>query len=186
MNNELNTTKPTNKFEAGQFLRDIIFGANDAILTNLGIIAGFTVALRDNHFIVLACLVDIFISAFAMSFGTYMSRTSEQDFLKTKLDDKTLTDTTDAMGHPVTASFIMLVTYVISGMIPLLPFFFGLKANTALVIAMIVGIGAFFILGLVKGSITKTHILKSGLQFLLFGIVSATIGLIVGHLANTL
>lgn len=83
------------KVETGQFLRDIVFGMNDAILTNLGIIAGFTIALKDNHFIVLACLVDIFISAFAMSFGTYMSRTSEQDFLKTKLDARAMTSTSD-------------------------------------------------------------------------------------------
>jgi predicted membrane protein (TIGR00267 family) len=184
MNNIENSNKK--KFEAGQFLRDIIFGANDAILTNLGIIAGFTVALKDNHYIVLACLVDIFISAFAMSFGTFMSRTSEQDFLKTKLNEQTLNDASDAMGHPFTASVIMWITYILSGIIPLLPFFFGLQATTALVIAMIVGIGTFFILGLVKGAITKTHILHSGLQFLFFGVISAVIGLVVGRLANNL
>lgn len=171
-------------FEAGQFLRDIIFGINDAVLTNLGIIAGFTVALKDNHYIVLACLIDIFISAFSMSFGTFMSRTSEQDFLGTKLSEDHMNETKDAMGHPITASFVMWISYISSGIITILPFFFGLNSKTALILALTIGISIFFILGLIKGAITKTKVLKSGLQFLIFGTISAVVGLVVGHLAN--
>ncbi len=173
-----------NRFEAGQFLRDIIFGINDAVLTNLGIIAGFTVALKDNHYIILACLIDIFISAFSMSFGTYMSRTSEQDFLETKLTQDNMLETKDAMGHPIMASVMMWISYVISGLITIAPFFFGLNSKNALVFALIIGISIFFVLGLIKGALTKTKIIRSGLEFLAFGTVAAVIGLVVGQLAN--
>jgi predicted membrane protein (TIGR00267 family) len=174
------------KTNSGQFLRDIVFGFNDAILTNLGIVAGFSLSLVDNRLIVIACLVDVFISAFAMSFGTYMSRTSEQDFLKTQLSEKTHADASEAMGHPITASVVMWITYVIAGFVPVAPFLFGLESHLALKIALVAGISTFFLLGAAKGYLTQTKILKSAIQFLLFGVVSAGIGLLVGRLASGL
>lgn len=165
-------------------MRDVVFGVNDAILTNLGIVAGFSVALQSNKFIILASLVDIFISAFAMSFGTYMSRTSEQDFLRTKLKKAALDQAADAMGQPIKAAVVMWFTYVAAGFIPIAPFLLGLPIKVALPLAMAAGIGAFFILGALKGALTKTSIVGSAIKFLLFGLVSAAIGLAVGRLAN--
>lgn len=171
---------------AGQFIRDIVFGTNDALLTNIGIITGFTASLVSNRLIILAVLVDVFTSAFAMSTGTYLSRTSEDDYFKISLDrhDKHRIDS--VLANPFVAAGVMWIVYVISGMIPLIPFFFGLEPATAAKVSVVLGAITFIIVGVFKGKATKTSLRKSALQFFFLGGSAALIGYGIGLLASSL
>ncbi len=165
---------------AGPFLRDIVFGVHDALLTNIGVVAGFIAALQNNRLIITAALIDVIISAFAMAFGTYLSRTSESDYLKEQLSEhhhKTLQET---LANPVTAAVVMWVTYVISGLIPLIPFLFQLTPLNTLRAAISLSLAVFFLVGYFKGIITRTNPWKSGLQFISFGGFAAIVGYIIG------
>jgi vacuolar iron transporter family protein len=170
----------------GQFIRDIVFGTNDALLTNIGIVTGFTASLVSNRLIVLAVLVDIFTSAFAMATGTYLSRTSEDDYLATSLTRGTKTSVDRALANPYFAALVMYVVYVISGFIPLLPFLFGLEPTDAAKLAVALGALTFLVVGLFKGQVTRTSLIRSALQFFLLGSVAALVGYGIGIYASTL
>lgn len=170
----------------GQFIRDIVFGTNDALLTNIGIITGFTASLVSNRLIILAVIVDIFTSAFAMSIGTYLSRTSEDDYLNISLTEHTKFSVDKALANPFIASGVMWVVYVISGFIPLLPFFLGLKPTDAAKAAVVMGAGTFILIGVFKGKVTRTSVRRSALQFFLFGGTAALIGYIIGIISTHL
>lgn len=165
---------------AAPFLRDIVFGVHDALLTNIGIIAGFVAAFQSNQLIVITALIDIFVSAFAMAFGTYLSRTSETAYLKGKLEAKTNQSIAGATGNPITASVVMWVTYVIAGFIPLLPFSFGLPPQIALRYTILLTFLVFAAVGILKGKLTETGMIKGALQFVLFGATAALIGYAIG------
>lgn len=171
---------------AGQFIRDIVFGTNDALLTNIGIITGFTASLVANRLIILAVIVDIFTSAFAMAIGTYLSRTSEDDYLKGALTDDTKTSVDKALANPYVAALVMWCVYVVSGFIPLVPFFFGVPPKDAAVYAVALGAATFVVVGIIKGKVTNTSLRKSAGQFFLLGGVAALIGYTIGHLASGL
>lgn len=171
---------------AGPFLREIVFGVHDALLTNIGIITGFVTALQDNRLIILAALIDLIISAFAMAFGSYLSRKSEGDYLAGQMEQKDHTDLQDMLGSPVAGAVVMWITYVVSGFIPLIPFFFGLDASIAVRYAVVLCLLVFFMVGLFKGKITGTSPWLSGLQFISFGTVAAAIGYGVGYYGQQL
>lgn len=162
----------------GPFLREVVFGVHDALLTNIGIVTGFVAALSSVRLIIIASMIDLFISAFAMAFGTYLSRISEQQYLEEQLTDSK--PVTDILGNPIAGAVVMWFTYVIAGFIPLLPFFLGISAQSALQIATLLALSVFFIVGLLKGYLTQTSPLNSGLQFLIFGTVAAAIGYLIG------
>ena len=170
----------------GQFIRDIVFGTNDALLTNIGIITGFTASLVSNRLIILAVIVDIFTSAFAMSIGTYLSRTSEDDYFGTSLTRQTKLSVDKALANPFVAAAVMWIVYVISGFIPLLPFFFGLEPADAAKAAVGLGAATFIVVGIFKGKVTRTSVRKSALQFFLLGGAAALIGYAIGTLASKL
>ncbi len=177
----------TKKIEkAGPFLRDIVFGVHDALLTNIGIVTGFVTALQSNHLIVLAVMIDVIISAFAMSFGTYLSRTSEEEYLSEQLHIDAKTDLDKVMADPIVAAVVMWFAYFISGMIPLIPFFFGLLPKQAAMYGIVLAMIVFFVVGVLKGIITRTNPWKSGLQFLGFGAFAALIGYLVGSYGQKL
>lgn len=170
----------------GQFIRDIVFGTNDALLTNIGIITGFTASLVSNRLIILAVIVDIFTSAFAMSIGTYLSRTSEDDYLNLSLQKQTKLTVDKALANPFVAAGVMWVVYVVSGFIPLLPFFFGLAPADAAKAAVVLGAATFIVVGLFKGRVTGTSLGRSALQFFLLGGAAALIGYGIGSFASRL
>ncbi len=171
---------------AGPFLRDIVFGVHDALLTNIGIVTGFVAALSSNRLIILAALIDVVISAFAMSFGTYLSRTSETDYLKEQLHHKAQQDLADVSANPISAAVVMWFTYVISGMIPLAPFMVGLDPHVSVRYAVILSLIVFFGVGALKGVVTRTNPWLSGLQFLCFGGFAAVIGYLIGTYGNSI
>lgn len=175
-----NQSAPRGIEAAGPFLRDIIFGVHDALLTNIGIITGFVAALQENHLILLAAIIDVVISAFAMAFGTYLSRTSESDYLKGKLDTESHENLEEVMANPIVAAVVMWFTYVISGTIPLIPFMFGFPPSDAVYYATALALVVFFIVGYLKGLITRTNAWLGGLQFLIFGSIAATVGYFIG------
>ena len=170
----------------GMFIRDIVFGTNDALLTNIGIITGFTASLVSNRLIVLAVLVDVFTSAFAMATGTYLSRTSEDDYLSARLAKQTKSNVDKALANPYVAAVVMWVVYVISGFIPLIPFFFGLQPADAAKITVVLGALTFLVVGIFKGKVTNTSLKKSAAQFFILGTVAALIGYGIGVFASKL
>lgn len=186
MNTHASPTGPSDSrfANAAPFLRDIIFGVHDALLTNLGIITGFVAALQNNRLIVIAALIDVIISAFAMSFGTYLSRTSETAYLEDQLHRETHADVASALGNPITAAVVMWFTYVIAGVIPLLPFMLGYPAALSVRYAVIMALIVFFFVGLFKGVLTKSSPLFGGLQFLAFGAIAALIGYLIGTIGQ--
>lgn len=165
---------------AGPFLRDIVFGVHDALLTNMGIVTGFVTALQDNHLILIAALIDVIISAFAMAFGTYLAKTSETEYLKEQLKVEAHEDLQSILAQPIPAAIVMWFSYVISGLIPLIPFMLGLPVGLSVRIAVSLTLIVFFVVGLFKGLITKGNVWKSGLQFLAFGTFAALIGYLIG------
>ena len=170
----------------GQFIRDIVFGTNDALLTNIGIVTGFTASLVSNRLIILAVVVDIFTSAFAMAIGTYLSRTSEDDYFGMSLEKDTKLSVDKALANPYVAAVVMWVVYVVSGFIPLLPFLFGLEPTDAAKLAVALGAATFIVVGIFKGKVTRTSVRKSALQFFLLGGVAALIGYGIGTFAASL
>lgn len=173
--------KETSKIDAaGPFLRDIVFGVHDALLTNIGIVTGFVTALQDNRLIVVAALIDVTVSAFAMAFGTYLSRKSESAYLEGQLDKEAHATLESALAKPVSAAVVMWITYVIAGLIPLAPFAFDIPGDLALRYAIVLTLIVFFVVGLLKGVITRGNRWQSGLQFLAFGTIAAVIGYVIG------
>lgn len=179
-----NQLKLSNLESAGPFLRDIVFGVHDALLTNIGIVTGFVTALQDNRLIVVAALIDVVVSAFAMSFGTYLSRKSESAYLEKQLVKSSQQDLETYLASPVSAAIVMWFTYLVAGLIPLIPFAFKISGPIALRYAVVLTLIIFFVVGLLKGVITQGNRILSGLQFLAFGTVAAIIGYAIGLLGQ--
>jgi VIT1/CCC1 family predicted Fe2+/Mn2+ transporter len=66
-------------------------------------------------------------------------------------------------------------SYVVGGIIPLLPYFFAPDPMHALAISVVVTLIALFVFGIGKAKITSTSMLKSGLQTALIGALASAV-----------
>ena len=90
----------------------------------------------------------------------------------------------DVVGSPLKSALIMFVSFLVGGMLPIIPFFFG-SGYSALLMAVGISITASFIVGAIKSRMAETGIVKGGLEMAGLGTGVALIGFGIGsELAN--
>jgi len=83
------------------------------------------------------------------------------------------------------SSFIVGISALIGSIIPLIPFFF-LDVGLGIIISLILSSLALFITGMIKARLTVGNKLKSGLELLVIGILSALTGYLIGYFVGNI
>lgn len=151
------------------YLRSIVFGFQDSLVSTTGVIAGVAAGTNDKHLVILASLVTITVESLSMGAGQYMSEKSVHQMDKTGKHTDNL----------YIGGLLMGLSYFLGGLIPVLPILmFKLPISAAIsVISALVGL---FVLGFIKAKLVKVNPFKSALEIFLLGGLATAIGLIVG------
>lgn len=159
------------KFAA--FLRNFIFGVEDSLVSTVGLLSGVAVANVERSVILLTGVVLIFVEAFSMSVGSYLSEHSAETYIKSQGEEHS--------EHSLGAAVIMFFSYFVSGFIPLAPYLFkGIEISTAFWASIALSIIALFILGIIGARLTKESTLKSALRMAIVGGIAIGLGVAVG------
>ena len=152
-----------------EYLRSIIFGIEDSLVSTTGLIAGISIGSANREFILLAGIVAVSIEAVSMGASEYLSDDAVQEIEKIKR----------YRNNPLVSAFFMFVSYFFAGLVPLLPIMF-FPYPTSLVIGISFALAGLFLLGYVKGKIVHTSALKGALKILIIGGLATAIGLLIG------
>lgn len=155
-------------------LRSAFFGAEDSLVSTTGLIAGIAVGSDSVKVVLLAGLVGVSVEALSMAAGQYLSEKAVEE-----LDTKAV-----KAGNPLTTAFIMLISYAVAGLIPIIPALF-LPLPWSVVAGVAAALTALFIVGYIKGKIVKRPPWRSGLEVLLIGGAATAAGVAVGLLFRT-
>ena len=85
----------------------------------------------------------------------------------------------DIAGHPLKSALIMFVSFLVGGILPIIPFFFS-TGLTPLLIAVGISLSASFIVGAVKSRMANTSLIKGGIEMAGLGTGIALIGYGIG------
>lgn len=69
----------------GRVVRELIFGANDGIITTLGFVAGVSGALTDTKVIIVATIAEMVAGGFSMFMGGYLSSKAQREFFESEI-----------------------------------------------------------------------------------------------------
>ena len=156
------------------YMRNVIFGAEDSLVSTVGLLSGIAVGGVPNNAIILTGVVLIFVEAFSMGVGSYLSEYSLEESARGA--GFGTQDTTKAAG-------VMFFSYLLSGLVPLWPYFF-LESPSAFFVSIISSLIGLFILGYLSAKILRIRILKSALRMTLIGGSAIILGTIVGRLVG--
>lgn len=153
-----------------EYLRSFLFGFEDALVSTTGMAIGISIGTTNLKFILLAVFVTIAVEAVSMGAGEFLSDEAVHELDKTKTRDNTVVSAT-----------VMFSSYILGGLIPVLPLIF-LPHMEGIIGSIIAAFSGLFVLGFIKGRIVKVDKIKSAMQMLFIGGIAALIGIAVGFI----
>ncbi|TAK05236.1 hypothetical protein EPO33_04660 [Patescibacteria group bacterium] len=158
-------------FRTPSFLRNFIFGVEDSLVSTVGLLSGVAIGGASRRTILLAGIVLIFVEAFSMGVGSYLSEQKAQEFSKQRMMPP---------RRAIIGSLVMFVSYFVSGFVPLAPYVF-LDRDTAFGVSILCSLIALFLLGFVGGRLFRMSAVRNGLEMLVIGGAAILIGVVVGR-----
>lgn len=154
------------------FLRNFIFGVEDSLVSTVGLLSGVAIAGVPQRTILLTGVVLIFVEAFSMGVGSYLSEQNAKEFSRrTELP----------IRQAVIGSVIMFTSYFVSGFVPLAPYL-AFPTATAFPLSVIASLVSLFLLGFVGAKMFRMNAGRHGLEMLVIGGAAILIGVVVGRL----
>jgi vacuolar iron transporter family protein len=156
----------------GRYLPDLVFGANDGIITTLAVVSGVVGAALSPSVILILGFANLIADGFSMGASNVLSRRSDPQ-------NGALPNLSTVANHGL-ATFL---GFILAGVVPLLayllPFFEGERFAAATALAL----GTLFAVGASRAAFTGRGWLASGLEMLILGALAAAVAYGVGALA---
>ena len=154
---------------------DLVFGANDGIVTTFAVVSGVTGAALSPRIIIILGLANLLADGISMGAGNYLGMRSEQEYQKS-VNGSVAEGRLHAIGH---GSAIFLA-FFLAGSIPLLPFLIPGTDNVFLLSCAATGV-ALFVVGRLRPLVTRARWFISGAEMLFIGSLAAAAAYGIGH-----
>ncbi|KKU15431.1 hypothetical protein A3A20_01945 [Candidatus Wolfebacteria bacterium RIFCSPLOWO2_01_FULL_45_19] len=162
----------------GKFLsrhiKDIIYGANDGIITTFAIVAGVAGAALSVRIILILGFANLIADGISMAASNYLGGRSEAEMMRYELKL-----TPEKNNVIVSGALTTFFAFVFAGAIPLLPFILLTDGGT-LFISSIATAFALFAVGAARSLITAANWFVSGLEMLVIGGIAASAAYFIG------
>lgn len=158
------------------YIGDIVYGANDGIITTFAVVAAAAGAGVSATVIIILGIANLVADGFSMGASKYLSLKSEQSVEKHGTGDRS----------PLADGAATFVSFVIVGALPLVPFLISVAAENAFLVSSVATAATLFIVGAARSLVIKKNPLIAGLEMLLVGGAAATIAYALGAYVETL
>lgn len=163
---------PKNLF--ARYMRNFIFGAEDSLVSTVGLLSGIFVTDIGTAHILITGMVYLFVEAFSMGVGSFLSEQTAEEYIS---------GAETGTKRSVRGAIIMFFSYLLAGLIPLSPYIL-LPGEVAFPTSVIASIVALFALGCITARIFKISILKNSLRMAIIGGIAIGVGIAVGKISE--
>ena len=153
------------------YLRSLMFGLQDGIVSTTGVVVGISTGISDKQIIVLAALVAVMVEASSMAAGQYSSEKAVHQMDKTGKHTDNL----------YIGALIMFIAYLIGGSFSVIPILI-FDQPLAKILAIISAFIGLFIIGYLKGHLVDHKPIRSAIELFIIGSIATTVGVVIGYL----
>jgi VIT1/CCC1 family predicted Fe2+/Mn2+ transporter len=157
----------------GYYLSDLVYGANDGIITTFAVVAAASGAGFSSQVIVVLGIANLIADGFSMGASRYLSLKSEQEYEGAKGES--------GKRSPLNDGWATFLAFVVAGSLPLVPFVFGVAPENQFLVSTVATAITFFGVGSARALLTKLSPLSSGFEMLVVGGLASTIAYALGR-----
>ncbi len=152
------------------YLRSIIFGINDSLVSTVGFLAGISVAGVPRATIILIGVIYALVEAFSMAMGDFLSEESAEEYLShSNVNDR----------PSVISAILMFISCVFASLIPLIPYLI-FASSAAFIVSICLSVFVLFIVGALGARFSRLPMLWRGARMALLGGAAIVMGVAVG------
>src|SRR5665213_137643 len=104
---------PSSTSRASLFVRNIIFGVEDSLVSTVGLLAGIATSNIEPSKLLGIGVVYLFVEGFSMAAGSYLSEHSAEEYETGKRVKS---------NEPILGGIVMFLSFIIAGIIPIAPY----------------------------------------------------------------
>lgn len=156
------------------YFRNFVFGVEDSLVSTVGLLSGVAIAGVGRGTVFLTGIVLIFVEAFSMAAGSFLSESSAEEYASRAAAP---------LARPTIASIIMFCSYFVSGFIPLFPYALW-NTDIALITSVGLSLVSLFALGVFNAYVSDRGLLRRGLRTLFIGGAAILVGILAGTIAD--
>ncbi|QLD89592.1 VIT1/CCC1 transporter family protein [Natronomonas salina] len=166
--------------EYGGYIAEVIYGANDGIITTFAVVAGVAGAALDPAIVLILGFANLLADGFSMGASNYLSQRSSQEYQAAQ------NDVQEIDRPPAFTAATTFAAFVFAGWTPLLPYLLGLVSEDLLTpgVTFPLSLGAaavaFFVVGASRSIVTNRTWYRAGGEMLTVGMVAAAVAYVVG------
>jgi hypothetical protein len=156
------------------YLRDLVYGANDGIITTFAVVAGVAGAALPVRTVLVLGMANLLADGFSMGASNFLGIRSDEAVRRSR-------------GEPVGEPFPLrhgaatMLAFVVAGSVPLVPFVLA-SPERRLAVATAGALAALFLVGALRSTVTLLRWWKAGMEMLLVGALAAAVAYGVGFL----
>jgi len=177
------TLRPVGRWLAlgEHYLRDVVYAANDGIVTTFAVVAGVRGAGLSPWVVLALGFANLAADGLSMAVGNYLGIKSERAVeMKESFDGRA--ETLHAMKHAA----VTWVSFAIAGFAPLLPFLCGLSLRWAFWSSGLLSAISLFGVGAGRTIITRRSPFLNGLEMLVVGALAGSAAFAAGWVVERL
>ena len=164
---------------AKHYLPDMVYGANDGIITTFAVVAGVAGAELSSAIVLILGTANLLADGFSMGASDFLSIRSEAAV--ERMEGKRVTEPF-ALRHGI-ATF---AAFVVAGSVPLLAFILPLPTHLRFVTTTVLTLVTLFVVGAMRTFVTKGRWWIDGLEMFTVGALAAGVAYGMGALLATL
>ncbi|MFN4181248.1 MAG: VIT1/CCC1 transporter family protein [Candidatus Paceibacteria bacterium] len=157
----------------GKYIGDLVYGANDGIITTFAVVAGVAGAELAPNVVIILGVSNLLADGFSMATSNYLARKSENDYQIAQTGGHV------DLENPIKNATATFIAFVIAGSVPLVPYIIG--TNDKLFNQAIIATGvALFIVGSLRTRVSHVKWWRGGLEMLFVGALAASVAYVIG------
>ena len=159
---------------ARHYLRDIVYGAIDGIVTTFAVVAGVTGGALSSRAVLIVGIANLFADGLSMGVGNYLSIRSHESV-------RAAQSLPEEEASPARHGAATWVAFATAGAVPLVPYLLGASGQDAFYVATALTLATLFAVGASRAAITVDRWWIAGLEMLCLGALVASAAYGAGH-----
>lgn len=164
---------------ARHYVRDVVYGANDGVITTFAVVAGVTGGTLSPVTVLVLGVANLLADGLSMGVGNYLGIRSDERVREAQ-------QLPEQEAFPVRHGIATFLAFVAAGAVPLLPYVFSGVTTDLFATSTVLSLMVLFAVGAARSRVGTGSWWANGLEMLVLGVIVGAVAYYAGAVVSAL